>query len=74
MKYNAIENAEQFIKDQVEWVKANGYKDFTIWSNGKELVAKLDSNDIASTFQNVDLKNAGYWKAMQFVNGYRVEF
>lgn len=76
-KYNSVENAEQFITDQINWCRANGYKDFTIWSNGKELSACLDTvsgkKPIEEAFHNIDLERNGYWKAIIFRNGYRVE-
>ena len=74
MKYNSIENAEQFITEQVAWCKMNHYGDFTIWSNGKELVAMLDNNDLSLAMRRGELKSKGYWKALQFVNGYQVEY
>ena len=74
MKYNSIENAEVFITEQIALVKANGYKDFTIWSNGKQLRAKLDTSDIENKFQDFDFEREGYWKAIRFENGHRVEF
>jgi hypothetical protein len=73
MKYNSIENAERFIKEQIEWAKTNGYKNFIIWSNGKELIATLKTKDIANIFQRCELEERGFWKAIIFENGYRVE-
>lgn len=73
MKYNAIENAENFIKDQIEWARANRYGNFTIWSNGKELTAKIDTGDFVDRMRNGELKTNGFWKAIIFENGYRVE-
>ena len=73
MKYNSIDNADRFITDQVNWCKSNGYGNFTVWSNGEELVAKIDENDIISKFQDSDLLTKGYWRAIQFENGYRIE-
>lgn len=73
MKYNSVENAERFITDQMTWCKQNGYKNFTIWSNGDDLVAKVDTKDIVNRMQDGELKSKGYWKAIQFENGYRVE-
>lgn len=72
MKYNSVENAENFLKDQIEWALANGYKDFSVWSNGKELQAVLDNNDLASSMMRGDLKYKGYWKAFQMVDGKQV--
>ena len=69
MKYNDLKNAERFISDQISWAKANGYGDFTIWCNGKELVAIIDSNDIATVIMRGRLKTEGYWKLIVFENG-----
>lgn len=78
MKYNSIENAEQFITEQITWAKENGYEDFTIWSNGEELRACIDTvtgkKPIIEAMRNGELKNKGFWKALIFRNGYRVEF
>ncbi len=74
MKYNSIENAEVFIKEQIEWALGNGYQNFTIYSNGEELRALIDNKDIALIFAKLDLEREGYWKAVQFVNGHRVEY
>jgi len=75
MKYNSVENAKQFIEEQIQWCKANRYGNFTIWSNGKELVGQLDDEkDIVNKMMCGELKAKGYWRAIQFVNGYRVEF
>lgn len=78
MKYNSIENAQQFITEQVAWCKTNGYLDFTIWSNGEELHACTDTvtgkKPIEEAFRNGELKNNGFWKAIIFRNGYRVEY
>lgn len=74
MKYNSVENAEQFITEQIEWCKTNGYKDFIIWSNGEELAATLtDNRDYGNIFTRCDLEKKGFWKAMVFEGGYRVE-
>lgn len=72
-KYNSLENAETFITDQIAWAKANRYGDFIIWSNGEELVATLIQKDIANILQRCELEEKGYWKAIIFENGYRVE-
>lgn len=69
MKYNDIRNAEQFITDQITWCKANKVQDFTVWSNGKELHCTTPD----MIFSNVDLKNAGFWKAIIYTNGQHVE-
>lgn len=74
MKYNSVENAERFITEQIEWCKINGYKNFIIWSNGKELAATLVTKDIANIFSRCELEEKGFWKAIIFENGYRVEF
>lgn len=78
MKYNSVENAEQFITEQIEWCKTNGYLDFTIWSNGEELHACTDTmtgkKPIEEAIRNGELKYKGFWKAIIFRNGHRVEF
>lgn len=75
MKYNSVENAERFITDQIAWCKANGYGNFIIWSNGEELAGTLvDHHDLANIFSRCELEEKGYWKAMIFENGHRVEF
>lgn len=78
MKYNSVENAERFITEQIAWCMENRYYDFTIWSNGEELVACTDTmtgkKPITEAFRNGELKNNGYWKAIIFRNGHRVEF
>ena len=78
MKYNSIENAERFIADQINYCKTNGDQNFTIWSNGKELRACVDTvtgkKPIEEAFRNGELKTNGYWKAIIFRNGYRVEY
>lgn len=76
-KYNSVENAEQFITEQIAWCRNNGHKDFTIWSNGKELSACVDTvagkKSLTEVLINGDLKAKGFWKAIIFRNGYRVE-
>ena len=73
MKYNSVENAERFLKEQIAWCLANGYKDFSVWSNGKDLQCCLDSEgDLGAIFQRVELKNKGYWRAFRMVNGVQV--
>lgn len=74
MRYNSIANAQKFITEQMAWAADNGYKDITIWSNGEELRAKIDSEDIASKFQDIDFERDGFFKAIIFRNGHRVEF
>lgn len=74
MKYNSVENAKQFIEEQIQWCKDNGYKNFSIWSNGKELQAMIDDNDIVTSMERGRLKTNGYWKAIWFENGYQVEY
>lgn len=45
-----------------------------IWSNGEELAATLiDDNDLGNIFTRCDLEKQGFWKAMVFEGGYRVE-
>lgn len=73
MKYNSIENASNFIPEQIRWAKDNGYQNFIIWSNGKELIATLVLPDIANVFQRCDLKKQGYWKAIVFENGNQID-
>lgn len=72
MKYNSIENAEKFLKEQVEWCLTNGYKNFSVWSNGKELQCVLDDNDIATAMIRGELKHKGYWRAFMMVDGKQV--
>ena len=78
MKYNSVENAERFITEQIEWCRVNGYKDFTIWSNGKELQACTDTmkgkQPFVEAIRNKELQEKGFWKAIIYRNGYRVEF
>ena len=78
MKYNSVDNAEQFIAEQVAWCMNNRYENFTIWSNGVELRACTDTVEgkipIEEAFRNGELKCKGYWKAIIFRNGHRVEF
>lgn len=75
MKYNSVENAEKFIKEQIGWAKQNGYENFIIWSNGVELSATIvNHNDLANIFIRCDLERAGFWKALVFENGHRVEY
>ena len=78
MKYNSVNNAEQFITEQIAWCKANGYPNFTIWSNGEELHACTDTVEgkkpIEEVFRNAELKTKNFWKAIIYRNGYRVEF
>lgn len=74
MKYNSIENAEKFITEQIEWARTNGHGNFIIWSNGEELAATIiDDNDLGNIFTRCDLEKQGFWKAMVFEGGYRVE-
>lgn len=78
MRYNSVENAEQFITEQISWCLANGYKDFTIWSNGEELQACTDTvtgkKPITEVLRDGELKTKEYWKAIIYRSGYRVEF
>lgn len=77
-KYNSVDNAEQFITDQIRFCKANGFLDFTIWSNGEELMACTDTvtgkKPIDEAVRNGEMKYKGFWKAIIYRNGYRVEF
>lgn len=77
MKYNSIDNAKQFITDQINWCKANRYPNFTIWSNGKDLQACTDTitgkKPFTEALRNGELKNKGYWKAIIYRDGHRVE-
>lgn len=72
MKYNSVENAERFLREQVEWCLANGYKDFSVWSNGEDLQCVLDNNDIAMAMRRGELKTKNYWRAFRMVNGKQV--
>ena len=72
MKYNSVENAENFLKEQISWCLANGYKDFTEWSNGEELLCVLDDNDIVTAMYRGEIKSKGYWRAFRMVNGEQV--
>lgn len=72
-KFNAIENAEAFLKWNIEFARNNNILNFTIWSNGSELQAVEDNNDIASAMQRGELKYKGYWKAFVWENGHQVE-
>lgn len=72
MKYNSVENAEVFLQEQVAWCLANGYNDFSVWSNGKELWCLLDDNDLMSAMQRGELKKKGYWRAFRMVDGKQV--
>ena len=72
MKYNSIENAERFLKEQIEWCLINGYKNFSIWSNGKELVCALDNNDISWIILRGELKTKGYWRTFRMIEGKQV--
>ena len=78
MRYNSVENAEQFITEQIKWCLDNRYEDFTIWSNGEELQACTDTvtgkKPITEAIRNGELKSKGFWKAIIYRNGYRVEF
>lgn len=74
MKYNSVENAQVFITEQIEWCEANRHENFTIWSNGKELEAKLDEDTFWDEVKDKELIEAGFWKAIQYRNGHRVEY
>ena len=68
-KYNSVENAETFLKEQIEWCLANGYKDFSVWSNGKELQCVLDNNDIATAMRRGELKRKKFAEADESCSG-----
>ena len=72
IKFNSIENADAFLKYNLEFAKLNNILNFTIWSNGTELQAVVDDNDIATTMQRGELKYKGYWKAFIWENGHQV--
>lgn len=72
MKYNSVDNAEVFLREQVKWCLDNGYKDFSIWSNGKELECVTDDNDITMVMKRGELKTKGYWRAFRMVDGKQV--
>ena len=72
MKYNSVENAETFLREQVAWCLSNGYKDFSIWSNGEELRCLSDSNDIGDVFARGEVKSKGFWRAFRMINGEQV--
>ena len=71
-KYNSVENAETFLKEQVAWCLANEYKNFSIFSNGEELQCVLDNNDICEIMRRGELKTKGYWRVFRMVNGTQV--
>lgn len=73
-KYNSIKNAETFAREQIAWAKANGYTNFIIWSNGNELAATIVEKNLENIFQRCELEEKGFWKAIEFVNGCRVEY
>lgn len=72
-KFNSIENAQEFLKWNIEFARLNNILNFTIWSNGKELQAVVDDNDIGSVMQRGELKYKGFWKAFIWENGHQVE-
>ena len=72
IKYNSVENAERFLKEQIEWCLTNGYENFSVWSNGEELQCVLDDNDIATAMRRGELKCKGYWRAFRMTNGRQV--
>ena len=72
VKFNSVDNAEEFLKWNLEFAKLNNILNFTIWSNGKDLVAIPDDNNIANIMQRGELKYKGYWKAFLFENGHQV--
>lgn len=75
MKYNSTENFIEFFKDQMEFCKRNGYRDFTVWSNGKELYACIDTisgkKPLEEVFRNGHLKCNNYHKVI-IVRDFRI--
>ena len=72
VKFNSIENAEAFLKWSLEFAELNDILNFTVWSNGNELFAIPDNNDIANIMQRGELKYKGFWKAFIYENGYQI--
>lgn len=72
MKYNSVENAENFLREQIAWCLTNGYENFSVWSNGEELQCVLDNNDIVTAMHRGELKSKGYWRAFRMVDGKQV--
>ena len=72
IQFNSVENAEAFLKWNLEFAKLNNILNFTIWSNGKELAAIPDSNDISAVMQRGEIKYRGFWKAFIYENGHQV--
>lgn len=72
IKFNSIENAQAFLKWNLDFAQLNRIMNFTIWSNGKELVAIADDNDIATVMKRGELKYKGFWKAFVYENGHQV--
>lgn len=70
--FNSVDNAEEFLKWNLAFAKLNNILNFTIWSNGIELQAVVDDNNIASIMQRGELKYKGFWKAFIFENGHQV--
>lgn len=70
--FNSVDNAEEFLKLNLDFAKLNNILNFTIWSNGIELQAVVDDNNIASIMQRGELKYKGFWKAFIFENGHQV--
>ena len=71
IKYNSVENAEQFLNDQIEFALKN-HIDFSVWSNGVELQAIPDTNELMPILDRAELKNKGYWRAFRMVDGKQV--
>lgn len=69
--FNSVENADAFLKNTITFAKLNDILNFTIWSNGKELQAIVDDNDIATAMQRGELKYKGFWKAFIWENGHQ---
>lgn len=72
IKFNSIENAEAFLKWNLDFARLNRIMNFTIWSNGKELVALADDNNITTVMKRGELKYKGFWKAFIYENGHQV--
>ena len=72
MKFNSVENAEVFLEKQVNWCLENGDKDFSMWRNGKELIAASDDNDIYWIMYRDELKIQGYRRVFRMIDGKQV--
>ena len=74
IQFNSIENAEAFLKWNLSFAKINNILNFTIWSNGKELIAIPDNKDISNVMKRGEVKYKGFWKAFIYENGHQVSF